>query len=194
LTGAFSQLVFDLEGVIGTARSLVVMSDDMTLATRTAARVAERLGHDGRSVRVVSSLNQAARITTSTNRRATPAATRSVLVQPERTQGVAWTGEYGSLAPPREDAITIRAVALADLATVALESPADLCVVLAVRLGTTPSRWLVAARAAVDRTAMARVAGVVIWAADIEESNDPVSFALDAALRPTPPVLSAIGR
>lgn len=181
LTSAFSQLVFDLESSLASTRTLIVVSDDGVLAARTAARMAERLGYDGRSVRIVSPRQGTARMTTRVRRRATPTATQAVLVQPERSQGVAWTGEF-FLANVATDTITVRAGTLEDVRPTLAAGESDSHVVLVVRIGSTPTAWLSRARADIHKTRGTSALGVVIWAPDIEDS-DPIQFALDTALQ-----------
>ncbi len=181
LTSAFSQLVFDLEPFLVAVRTLIVVSDDPQLAARTAARMGERLGYDGRSVRIVSPRQGTARMTTRVRRRATPTATQAVLVQPERNQGVAWTGEF-FLENVTDDTITLRAGTLEDVRPALAAGAGDSHVVLVVQIGSTPSAWLSRARAEIHRTRGVSAFGVVIWAPDIEDS-DPIQFALDTALQ-----------
>lgn len=181
LTSAFSQLAFDLEQFLAATRTLIVVSDDPQLASRTAARMAERLGYDGRSVRIVSPRQGTARMTTRVRRRATPTATQAVLVQPERNQGVAWTGEF-FLESVTDDTITVRAGALDDVRQAIAAGTGDSQVVLVVRIGSTPTVWLSRARAYIHRTRGSSALGVVIWAPDIEDS-DPIQFALETALQ-----------
>ena len=182
LTSAFSQLVFDLEGALVTARTLVVVSDDAGLASRTAARIAERLGYDGRSVRVVSPRQGTARATTRRRGRATPTSTQAVLVQPERSQGVAWTGEF-FLAAVQDDTITVRSGALDDVRPALTGAgTASVQVLLVVRIGSTPTAWLTRARTEIHQSSGASAMGVVVWAPDIDD-GDPVQFALDTALQ-----------
>ncbi len=181
LTSAFSQLVFDLEAVLAGTRTLVVVSDDAGLASRTAARIAERLGNDGRRVRVVSPRQGTARATMRRRGRATPTATQSVLVQPERSQGVAWTGEF-FLETVADDTITVRSGSIADVRG-ALSTAGDAVrVLLVVRMGSTPTAWIIRARSDVLAAAGATAIGVVAWAPDIDD-GDPVQFALDTALQ-----------
>jgi hypothetical protein len=181
LTSAFSQLVFDLEQSLASSRTLVVVSDDPMLATRTAARIAERIGSDGRSVRVVSARHGTARMTTRSRRRATPTATQSVLVQPERNQGVAWTGEY-FLDAVTEQMITVRAGTLDDVRASLATTEGGVRVLMVVRIGGTQTSWLSLARTEIHQGRGAEALGVVIWAADIEDT-DPIAFALDTALQ-----------
>ena len=181
LTSAFSQLVFDLEASLVSTRTLLVVSDDGVLAARTAARMAERLGYNGRSVRIVSPRQGTARMTTRVRRRATPTATQAVLVQPERSQGVAWTGEF-FLESVSSDTITVRAGTLDDVRPALAAGEQDTQVVLVVRIGSTPTMWLSRARAEIHRTPNSSALGVVIWAPGIEDS-DPIQFALDTALQ-----------
>lgn len=181
LTSAFSQLVFDLEPALAAARTLIVVSDDSDLASRTAARIGERLGYDGRSVRIVSARQGTARMTTRRRGRATPTATQAVLVQPERSQGVAWTGEF-YLDAVADQTITIRAGAVSDVRTALAAGPHESQVLLVVRVGSTPSAWLSQVRAELHKTRGVSALGVVIWASDIEDS-DPIKFALDTALQ-----------
>ncbi len=181
LTSAFSQLVFDLEASLLETRILLVISDDGVLAARTAARMAERLGYNGRAVRIVSPRQGTARMTTRTRRRATPTATQAVLVQPERSQGVAWTGEF-FLDSVSTDTITVRAGTLEDVRPALTQGEQDTQVVLVVRIGSTPTMWLARARAEIHRTRNSAALGVVIWSPGIEDS-DPIQFALDTALQ-----------
>lgn len=192
LTSAFSQLVFDLEPVLATTHTLLVISDDAGLASRTAARIAERLGYDGRSVRVVSPRQGTARLTPRLRRRATPTATQSVLVQPERSLGVAWTGEF-LLASVSDDTITIRAGALNDVKSALAPGATTAQVMLVVRIGTTPTNWLAHARAEILQSHAASPIGVVAWAPDIDDL-DPVQFALDTALQRALDAAPASGR
>ncbi len=182
LTSAFSQLVFDLGAALVTTRTLVVVSDDAGLASRTAARIAERLGYDGRSVRVVSPRQGTARATTRRRGRATPTSTQAVLVQPERSQGVAWTGEF-FLAAVQDDTITVRSGALDDVRPALTGAGTGAVqVLLVVRIGSTPTAWLTRARAEIHKSSGASAMGVVVWAPDIDD-GDPVQFALDTALQ-----------
>ena len=181
LTSAFSQLVFDLEPALAATRTLLVVSDDADLASRTAARIGERLGYDGRSVRIVSPRQGAARMTTRTRRRATPTATQAVLVQPERNQGVAWTGEF-FLESVTNDTISVRAGALDDVRPALAMGPHEAQVLLVVRIGSTPTAWLVQVREELTTAFGAAALGVVIWAPDIEDT-DPIKYALDSALQ-----------
>jgi hypothetical protein len=190
LTSAFSQLVFDLEAVFTSTQTILILSDDPRLASRTAARIAERLGYDGRHVRVVSPTLGAARITTRARPRATPSATQAVLVQPERNRGVAWTGEYTVATLPHHTT-TLRAGTLDELrGHLAARDRDEAVVLLAVRIGGTPTAWLTTVRAALQGSAGSRALGVVVWAAEIED-NDPISFALDTALQRTLDVTTA---
>ena len=181
LTSAFSQLVFDLESVLVGTHTLVVVSDDAGLASRTAARIAERLGNDGRRVRVVSPRQGTARATMRRRGRATPTATQSVLVQPERNQGVAWTGEF-FLDTVADDTITVRSGNLGDVRGALSMAGDAVRVLLVVRMGSTPTAWIARARADVLAAAGATAIGVVAWAPDIDD-GDPVQFALDSALQ-----------
>jgi hypothetical protein len=181
LTSAFSQLVFDLESTLSGAHTLIVVSDDAGLASRTAARIAERLGYDGRRVRVVSPRQGTARTTLRRRRAVTPTATRSVLVQPERSQGVAWTGEY-FLEAVQDDTITVRSGNLADVRAALGAEGQTVRVLLVVRIGSTPTAWISRARSDVLSAAGAVAIGVVAWAPDIDD-GDPVQFALDSALQ-----------
>lgn len=181
LTSAFSQLVFDLEPALAATRTLIVVSDDAELASRTAARLGERLGYDGRSVRIVSPRHGAARMTSRTRRRATPTATQAVLVHPERNQGVAWTGEF-FLESVDNDTISVRAGALDDVRPALAMGPRDAQVLLVVRLGSTPTAWLEHVRVELNTSFGAAALGVVIWAPDIEDT-DPIKYALDTALQ-----------
>lgn len=181
LTSAFSQLVFDLEPALSATRTLIVVSDDAELASRTAARLGERLGYDGRSVRIVSARQGTARMTTRTRRRATPTATQAVLVQPERSQGVAWTGEF-FLDAVADETVTVRAGTIEDVRTALAAGPHESQVLLVVRIGSTPTAWLSHVRAELHKTRGVSALGVVIWAPDIDDS-DPIKFALDTALQ-----------
>ena len=181
LTSAFSQLVFDLESSLALAHTLIVTSDDALLASRTAAHIAERLGYDGRSVRIVSPRQGTARTTMRTRGRATPTSTQAVLVQPERSHGVAWTGEF-FLESLQDDTITVRAGTLDDIRPALASGPTAARVILVARIGSTPTAWLVRARAELHRAHGATALGVVIWAPGIDE-GDPVQFALDSALQ-----------
>jgi len=181
LTSAFSQLVFDLEPLTAGTHTLMIVSDDADLASRTAARVAERLGYDGRQVRVVSPRRGTARTTTRRRGRATPTATQSVLVQPERNQGVAWTGEF-FLETVAEATITVRSGSLADVRAALGAATETIRVLLVVRIGSTPTAWLARARAEIEAAAGATAIGVVAWAPDIDD-GDPVHFAFDTALQ-----------
>jgi len=181
LTSAFSQLVFDLDGALAATRTLIVLCDDAPLASRTAAHIAERLGYDGRSVRVVSPQQGAARIITRRRNRPTPTSIQSVLVQPERNQGVAWTGEF-HLDAVQDETITIRAGTIADVRAALVMAGAASQVLLVVRIGSTPTTWLVRARAEIAKAGGTAAVGVVIWAADTDE-EDPIQSALDSALQ-----------
>ena len=181
LTSAFSQLVFDLESALVTTRTLIVVSDDTELASRTAARIGERLGYDGHNVRIVSARQGTARMTTRTRRRATPTATQAVLVQPERSQGVAWTGEF-FLESVADTTITVRAGSLEDVRPALGSQESESHVLLVVRIGSTPTAWLARARAEILTARGSSALGVVIWAPDIEDT-DPIKFALDTALQ-----------
>jgi len=181
LTSAFSQLVFDLEQALAATRMLIVVSDDAPLASRTAAHIAERLGYDGRSVRVVSPQQGTARITTRRRNRPTPSSIQSVLVQPERNQGVAWTGEF-YLDAVQDDTITIRSGAIKDVRASLGTAGAASQVLLVVRIGSTPTAWLVRFRAELSKAPGTSAVGVVIWAADTDE-EDPIQSALDSALQ-----------
>ena len=181
LTSAFSQLVFDLEPALEGTRTLIVVSDDPELASRTAARLGERLGYDGRSVRIVSARQGTARMTTRTRRRITPTATQAVLVQPERSQGVAWTGEF-FLDVVADETITVRAGTIDDVRTALAAGPHESQVLLVVRIGSTPTAWLSHVRVELHKTRGTAALGVVIWAPDIEDT-DPIKFALDTALQ-----------
>lgn len=181
LTSAFSQLVFDLEQVLVSTRTLIVVSDDAELAARTAARIGERLGYDGRSVRIVSARQGTARMTARRRRRATPTATQAVLVQPERSQGVAWTGEF-FLAAVTDETISVRAGAIEDVRPALADRDHESQVLLVVRIGSTPTAWLSQVRAEIHKAHGSAALGVVIWAPDIEDS-DPIKFALDSALQ-----------
>jgi hypothetical protein len=181
LTSAFSQLVFDLEPRLRGSPTLLVVSDDAGLASRTAARIAERLGYDGRRVRVVSLRQGTARATLRRRRSLTPTVTRSVLVQSERSQGVAWTGEY-FLEAVEDDTITVRSGTLADVRAGRAAEGQTVRVLLVVRIGRTPTAWISRARSEVLLAADTVVIGVVAWAPDIDD-GDPVQFALDTALQ-----------
>ena len=192
LTSAFSQLAFDLEPLLTGSNTLVVVSDDAGLAARTAARIAERLGYDGRRVRVVSPRQGTARSTTRRRNRITPTATRSVLVHPERTQGVAWTGEY-FLEAVHDDTITVRSGNLGDVRAALGTADHRMKVMLVVRIGSTPTAWLARIRTAVLSAASAEAIGVVAWAPGIDD-GDPVQFALDSALQRALDTAPAAGR
>ncbi|HYW50726.1 MAG TPA: hypothetical protein VE861_08980 [Gemmatimonadaceae bacterium] len=192
LTSAFSQLVFDLESSLALAHTLVVTSDDALLASRTAAHIAERLGYDGRNVRIVSPRQGTARMTTRERGRPTPTSTQSVLVQPERSHGVAWTGEF-FLESLTDDTITVRAGTLDDIRQALTGAPTAARVILVVRVGSTPTAWLVRARAELHRAHGASALGVVIWAPGIDE-GDPVQYALDNALQRALDAAPAPGR
>ena len=181
LTSAFSQLVFDLEPALAAARTLIVVSDDAELASRTAARIGERLGYDGRSVRIVSSRQGTARMTPRMRGRATPTATQAVLVQPERSQGVAWTGEF-FLESVADDTISVRAGAIEDVRPALAAGAHGAQVLLVVRIGSTPTQWLTQVRAEIHKAHGSSALGVVIWAPEIED-GDPIKFALDTALQ-----------
>jgi len=181
LTSAFSQLVFDLEGALAATRTLIVVSDDAPLASRTAAHIAERLGYDGRSVRVVSPQQGTARITTRRRNRPTPTSIQSVMVQPERNQGVAWTGEF-YLDLVQDGTITIRAGTITDVRASLVTAGAASQVLLVVRIGSTPTAWLVRARAEISEARRTTAVGVVIWAADTDD-EDPIQSAFDSALQ-----------
>ena len=181
LTSAFSQLVFDLEPLLAGSNTLIVVSDDAGLASRTAARIAERLGHDGRRVRVVSPRQGTARATRRKRNRVAPTPTRSVLVQPERSQGVAWTGEY-FLEEVQDDTVTVRSGNIGDVRAALGTADQSSRVLLVVRIGSTPTAWLTKVRTEVLSAAGAEAIGVVAWAPDIDD-GDPVQFALDTALQ-----------
>lgn len=181
LSSAFSQLVFDLHGALAATRTLIVVSDTAPLASRTAAHIAERLGYDGRSVRVVSPDQGTARLTTRRRSRRTPTSTQSVLVQPERSQGVAWTGEF-YLDEVQDGMITIRAGTIADIRASLGTAGAAAQALLVVRIGSTPTAWLVRARAEIDKARGTPAVGVVIWAADTDD-EDPIQSAFDSALQ-----------
>jgi hypothetical protein len=189
LTSAFSQLVFDLAPMLATARALTVLSDDVALASRTGARIAERLGYDGRSVRIMTASQGTARMTTRNRRRVTPTATQAVLVQPERSHGVAWTGEF-QYDELMDDTISVRTGLLSDARSVLrLDDEPKSMVLLAVRLGSTPTKWLTQVRAEFNQMRSPRLLGVVIWSPEIDDT-DPITFALDAALKQRSPDLS----
>jgi hypothetical protein len=192
LSSAFSQLVFDLEPMLSGSPTLIVVSDDAGLASRTAARIAERLGYDGRRVRVVSPRQGTARSTLRTRSRLTPTATRSVLVQPERSQGVAWTGEH-FLEVVQDDTVTVRSGNLGDVRTGFTAEGQAVRVLLVVRIGSTPTAWIRRARSDVLSEAGAAAIGVVAWAPDIDD-GDPVHFALDSALQRALEPAPAAGR
>lgn len=192
LTSAFSQLAFDLEPLLTGSNTLVIVSDDAGLAARTAARIAERLGYDGRRVRVVSPRQGTARFTTRRRNRITPTATRSVLVHPERSQGVAWTGEY-FLEAVHDDTITVRSGNLGDVRAALGSADHRMKVMLVVRIGSTPTAWLARMRTEVLSAASAEAIGVVAWAPDIDD-GDPVQFALDSALQRALDTAPAAGR
>ena len=181
LTSAFSQLVFDLEEALAATRTLLVVSDEARLAARTASHIAERLGYDGRSVRVVLPQHGTARLTTRRRGRATPTSIQSVLVQPERNHGVAWTGEF-HLDALHDDTITIRAGVITDVRASLGTMGAASQVLLVVRIGSTPTDWLVRIRAEIQKVRGTSAVGVVIWAADTDD-EDPIQYALDAALQ-----------
>lgn len=180
LTSAFSQLVFDLEQALAATHTLLVVSDDAPLASRTAAHIAERLGYDGRNVRVVSPQLGTARFSTRRRHRPTPGSIQAVLVQPERNQGVAWTGEF-SVDPVQDDTITIRAGTIAEVGASLGTGGAASQVLLVVRIGSTPTAWVVRARAEIYKARGRSAVGVVIWAADTDD-EDPIQSALDSAL------------
>ena len=192
LTSAFSQLVFDLEPLLTGSNTLVIVSDDAGLAARTAARIAERLGYDGRRVRVVSPRQGTARFTTRRRNRITPTATRSVLVHPARSQGVAWTGEY-FLETVHDDTITVRSGNLGDVRAALGTADHVTKVMLVVRIGSTPTAWLARMRTEVLSASTAEAIGVVAWAPDIDD-GDPVQFALDSALQRALDTAPAAGR
>jgi len=181
LTSAFSQLVFDLGPMLSGSHTLIVVSDDAGLASRTAARIAERLGYDGRRVRVVSPRQGTARATTRKRNHITPTAMRSVLVQPERSQGVAWTGE-SFLEAVQDDTVTVRSGNLGDVRAGLMAEGHAVRVLLVVRIGSTPTAWISRARTEILSAAGAAAIGVVSWAPDIDD-GDPVQFALDSALQ-----------
>ncbi|MCC7052567.1 MAG: hypothetical protein IT355_04825 [Gemmatimonadaceae bacterium] len=195
LTSAFSQLAFDLQDALLRTRTLIIAGDDAMLATRTAARVAERLVYEGRSVRVVSAPlvdDRALQRVTPRARagRPTPINAQSVLVYPQRDEGMAWTGEFVRDALP-DDAITIRSGSLDDVRPALVSGEGDAQVILVVRTGSTPTAWLERARAEIHRTRGTQALGVVSWAPEIEDT-DPVTFALDKARQHTrPPVIAA---
>lgn len=194
LTSAFSQLTFDLQPALATTRTLIVAGDDGVLATRTAARLAERLVYEGRSVRLVSVPPNASRDMRVTPRtrvgRATPTNARSVLVYPQRDEGMAWTGEFAREALA-EDTITVRAGTLDDIRQALISGDETAHVILVVRTGSTPTAWLERARAEIHRTRGMSALGVVVWAPEIEDT-DPVTFALDASLQHgRPPAIAA---
>ena len=120
-------------------------------------------------------------MTTRTRRRATPTATQAVLVQPERNQGVAWTGEF-FLESVTNDTISVRAGALDDVRPALAMGPHEAQVLLVVRIGSTPTAWLVQVREELTTAFGAAALGVVIWAPDIEDT-DPIKYALDSALQ-----------
>ena len=192
LTSAFSQLVFDLEPLLTGSNTLVIVSDDAGLAARTAARIAERLGYDGRRVRVVSPRQGTARFTTRRRNRITPTATRSVLVHPARSQGVAWTGEY-FLETVHDDTITVRSGNLGDVRAALGTADHVTKVMLVVRIGSTPTAWLARMRTEVLSASTAEAIGVVAWAPDIDD-GDSVQFALDSALQRALDTAPAAGR
>jgi hypothetical protein len=104
-----------------------------------------------------------------------------VLVQPERSQGVAWTGEY-FLEAVQDDTITVRSGNLADVRAALGAEGQTVRVLLVVRIGSTPTAWISRARSDVLSAAGAVAIGVVAWAPDIDD-GDPVQFALDSALQ-----------
>ncbi|MBC7841244.1 MAG: hypothetical protein H7099_02995 [Gemmatimonadaceae bacterium] len=131
-------------------------------------------------------------MTTRTRRRATPTATQAVLVQPERNQGVAWTGEF-FLESVHNDTITVRAGALDDVRPALAMGPRDAQVLLVVRIGSTPTAWLSQVRVELNTSFGAAALGVVIWAPDIEDT-DPIKYALDTALQRALDAAPAPGR
>jgi hypothetical protein len=106
---------------------------------------------------------------------------QSVLVHPERSQGVAWTGEI-FLEEVHEDTITVRSGALADVRPALADPDGRSRVLLVVRIGSTPTAWLTQARAVIHESPGAAAMGVVAWAPEIDD-GDPVQFALDSALQ-----------
>jgi hypothetical protein len=104
-----------------------------------------------------------------------------VLVQSERSQGVAWTGEY-FLEAVEDDTITVRSGTLADVRAGRAAEGQTVRVLLVVRIGRTPTAWISRARSEVLLAADTVVIGVVAWAPDIDD-GDPVQFALDTALQ-----------
>lgn len=181
LTSAFSQLVFDLDASWALARTLLLVSDDASLAARTAARIGERLGYEGRSVRIVSARLGTARMRTRTRGRATPTSTQAVLVQPERSLGTAWTGEFFLESVDRA-MLTIRSGTVHDLRPALVNRDDDPMVVLVVRLGSTATAWLSQTADDIVRLRGTPALGVVLWSADIDDA-DPVQFALESALQ-----------
>ena len=185
LTSAFSQLVFDLQSALVQTRTLIVAGDDGLLATRTGARIAERLVYEGRRVRVVSALQHASRDVRVTPRtrvgRATPTNAQSVLVYPQRSEGMAWTGEFSRESLPG-DTVTVRSGTIDDIRQALISGDETAHVILVVRTGSTPTAWLERARAEIHRTRSMSALGVVVWAPEIEDT-DPVTFALDSAMQ-----------
>ncbi len=185
LTSAFSQLVFDLSPSMRETRTLIVVSDDAPLATRTGTRIAERLGHEGRRVRVVASPQGTDRTTVrATPRaprgRATPSHALSVLVAPERSRGVAWTGEFSRDALS-SDTVTVRTGSLDEVRPALSAGDGSVHVILVVRTGSTPTAWLERVRAEIHRAHGTSALGVVIWSPDIDDV-DPVTYAYGSAL------------
>ena len=132
-------------------------------------------------MRVVSLRQGTARATLRRRRSLTPTVTRSVLVQSERSQGVAWTGEYFLEGVP-DDTITVRSGTLADFRAGRAAEGQTVRVLLVVRIGRTPTAWISRARSEALLAADTVVIGVVAWAPDIDD-GDPVQFALDTALQ-----------
>ena len=184
LTSAFSQLVFDLGSSLHETRTLIVVSDDAALATRTGTRIAERLGYEGRRVRVVASSPSPERVAVGATPRvrrgrATQAPAPSVLVEPERNRGLSWTGEFARDALP-DDTITVRAGSVDDVRPALTSADGGIHVILVVRTGSTPTAWLERTRAEIHRTSGTAALGVVIWAPDIDDV-DAVTYAFDSA-------------
>lgn len=188
LSSAFNQLVFDIESDLDVSRVLAVVSDDRRLALRTAARIAERLAKNGRTVRVMATVRDAAR-SAAVPRRAGVAApeVQVALARPDHVDGVTWSRD--DTTAPTAGITTVRAGTLADVRA-ALHAPdAASDVLLAVRIGATTASWLVKTRADVERAPGARVLGLVTWAPDIEET-DSSAFAVEQA---TGPALATTG-
>jgi hypothetical protein len=115
-----------------------------------------------------------------------------VLVQPERSQGVAWTGEH-FLEAVQDDTITVRSGNLGDVRTGLTAEGQMVRVLLVVRIGSTPTAWISRARSEVLSATGAAALGVVAWAPDIDD-GDPVHLALDSALQRALDTAPAAGR